>query len=70
MKPAKSILAAIGLTLSGCICLLLFSQTDSSVDAQGILQEPFALLGGGYLLVGAGLLTGLIPLIEWLLYRR
>ena len=70
MKPDNSTLLSIGLIISGIICLLLFRLADSHINAQGILQEPFALLGSGYLLLASGLLTALVLLIRRLLHMQ
>ena len=37
--------------IAGISCFVAFSQIGSTVDAQGILYEPFALIPIGYLLL-------------------
>ncbi|MCV6612194.1 MAG: DUF3955 domain-containing protein [Amphritea sp.] len=67
MKPGISTRISTVLIVSGALSLLLFHQAGSYVDAQGILREPFALLGGGYILLGSGLLIALVKLVRrWL----
>ena len=70
MKPGISTLLSTALIFSGALCLLLFDQANSYIDAQGILHEPFFLLGGGYILLGSGLLIALVKLVRRLLHMQ
>lgn len=70
MKSTTSWLIPCALLIAGTVCLLLFSLSDSHIDPEGILREPFALLGSGYLLLALGLLTGLVRLIKHLLHLK
>lgn len=49
------------LILAGLGCFLAFNLMGSTLDAQGMLHEPFALLPLGYLLIFMGLVLGLLP---------
>jgi hypothetical protein len=59
------LVAAIGLA-----CLIAFRMIGSSVEPNGFVQEPFALLPIGYLLVFVGALVALIGYIKLLVARR
>lgn len=52
------------LILAGLGCFLAFNLVDSTLDAQGMLHEPFALLPLGYLLIFMGLGLGLLPALR------
>lgn len=54
---------AITLMLVGGACLTAAQFSESYVDAEGILHEPSALLGVGYVLLIAGA-------VGWLIARR
>lgn len=57
------------LILAGLGCFLAFNLMGSTLDAQGMLHEPFALLPLGYLLIFMGLVLGLLPAL-WSGLRR
>lgn len=52
------------LILAGLGCFLAFNLMGSTLDAQGMLHEPFALLPLGYLLIFMGLGLGLLPALR------
>lgn len=49
------LLVGAGLFLAGILCFLSFELIGSTVDAEGILREPFALIPMGWLAVLSGL---------------
>lgn len=51
-------------------CLAAFRLIGSSVDAQGVLQEPFALLPLGFLLACMGAVALLVDAVRQALRRR
>ena len=55
------------LVIIGGALLLVAHWTETYVDEVGFLHEPFAQLGIGYLLIIAGVVTGLIA---WRRNRR
>ncbi len=52
------------LILAGLGCFLAFNLLGSTLDAQGFLHEPFALLPLGYLLLFTGMVLTVIPLLR------
>lgn len=52
------------LVVLGFIALITFRLVGSSIDADGFLREPFALLPIGFLLVLVGCVTALIGWIK------
>ena len=54
----------------GFACLLAFRLIGSHVGMDGFVQEPFALLPIGYLLVFAGMLIGVSGFIRRLVARQ
>ena len=52
------------LILAGLGCFLAFNLLGSTLDAQGFLHEPFALLPLGYLLLFIGMVLSLRPLLR------
>ncbi|MFQ2586869.1 DUF3955 domain-containing protein [Aeromonas caviae] len=52
------------LNLAGLGCFVAFNLLDSTLDAQGFLHEPFALLPLGYLLLFTGMVLTVIPLLR------
>ena len=56
----KQIILEIFLISAGACCFLLFIIIGSSIDDQGMLHEPFALIPIGYLFIALGLLSGII----------
>ncbi len=52
------------LILAGLGCFLAFNLRGSTLDAQGFLHEPFALLPLGYLLLFTGMVLTVIPLLR------
>ncbi|QXC33471.1 DUF3955 domain-containing protein [Aeromonas sp. FDAARGOS 1407] len=50
------------LILAGLCCFLAFHQIGATLDTQGVLHEPFALIPLGYLLLFAGAVLALVPL--------
>lgn len=52
------------LILAGLGCFLAFNLVGSTLDAQGMLHEPFALLPLGNLLIFMGLGLGLLPALR------
>ncbi|GJA55120.1 hypothetical protein KAM348_25430 [Aeromonas caviae] len=57
------------LILAGLGCFLAFNLLGSTLDAQGFLHEPFALLPLGYLLLFTGMVLTLIPLLKRVLCK-
>lgn len=51
---------SVTLVLMGAVLLTVAHFTETFVDEDGILHEPFAQSGMGYLLVIGGLVTGLV----------
>ena len=47
---------SILLLMTGGLCLLAFNLIGSTVDAQGVLHEPFGLLPIGFFLMVLGVL--------------
>ena len=64
-----SALSLVSLALGGT-CLLAFNLIGSTIDAQGILHEPFGLIPIGWLLIVIGVLTGTAAIIRSLLRGR
>ncbi|MFQ2404213.1 DUF3955 domain-containing protein [Aeromonas caviae] len=52
------------LILAGLGCFLAFNLLGSTLDAQGFLHEPFALLPLGYLQLFTGMVLTVIPLLR------
>ncbi|WP_323888947.1 DUF3955 domain-containing protein [Aeromonas caviae] len=52
------------LILAGLGCFVAFNLLDTTVDTQGFLHEPFALLPLGYLLLFIGMVLTVIPLLR------
>ena len=52
------------LLLAGLGCFVAFNFAGTTVDAQGFLHEPFALLPLGYLLLFIGMVLTLRPLLR------
>ncbi|GJA87778.1 DUF3955 domain-containing protein [Aeromonas caviae] len=52
------------LILAGHGCFVAFNLLGSTLDAQGFLHEPFALLPLGYLLLFTGMVLTVIPLLR------
>lgn len=63
--PASSLL----LLAFGGACLLAFNLIGSTIDAQGMLHEPFGLIPIGWLLIFGGALIGLACLARTVLRR-
>ncbi|WP_323950769.1 DUF3955 domain-containing protein [Aeromonas caviae] len=57
------------LILAGLGSFLAFNLLGSTLDAQGFLHEPFALLPLGYLLLFTGMVLTLIPLLRRVLCK-
>ena len=57
------------LILAGLGCFVAFNFAGTTVDAQGFLHEPFALLPLGYLLLFIGMVLTLRPLLRRLLAK-
>ncbi|MBW8809902.1 MAG: DUF3955 domain-containing protein [Lysobacter sp.] len=51
---------SLALLALGCACLLAFNLIGSTIDAQGMLHEPFGLIPIGWLLIVIGAVTGTI----------
>jgi len=45
------------------VCWVAYRIIGAEVDAQGILQEPFALIPMGFVLLIAGILTGIAHIL-------
>ncbi|MEV3825058.1 DUF3955 domain-containing protein [Aeromonas caviae] len=52
------------LNLAGLGCFVAFNLLGSTLDAQGFLHEPFALLPLGYLLLFTSMVLTVIPLLR------
>ena len=52
------------LILAGLGCFVAFNLLGTTVDAQGFLHEPIALLPLGYLLLFTGMVLSLRPLLR------
>ncbi len=52
------------LILAGLGCFVAFNLLGTTVDTQGFLHEPFALLPLGYLLLFTGMVLTVIPLLR------
>ena len=63
MKTAALISAC--LIAIGLACAIAFHLIGSTIDANGLLHEPFALIPIGYLFFAAGLLTGLGAAVQF-----
>ena len=55
---------SILLLMTGGLCLLAFNLIGSTVDAQGVLHEPFGLLPIGFLLMILGALIYIYQLAK------
>ena len=55
---------SILLLMTGGLCLLAFNLIGSTVDAQGVLHEPFGLLPIGFLLMVLGALIYIYQLAK------
>ncbi len=54
----------------GASCLLEFQFAEGTLDADGILHEPFALLPLGYFFLLIGMLLGLFGLLRAAFRRK
>lgn len=54
----------------GGACLLAFNLLGSTIDAQGVLHEPFGLIPIGWLLIACGAVAGIIAAIRHALRGR
>ena len=55
---------SILLLMTGGLCLLAFNLIGATIDAQGVLHEPFALLPIGFLLIALGALSYIYHLVK------
>ena len=63
-KPTMLKKTAFLLLVAGALCLLAFNLIGSTVDAQGVLHEPFGLLPIGFLLIVLGALIYIYQLAK------
>ena len=63
-KPTMLKKTAFLLLVAGALCLLAFNLIGSTVDAQGVLHEPFGLLPIGFLLIVLGALIYIYQLTK------
>lgn len=63
-KIKLTLYVTLVMILAGVGCFLLFSVIGSTVDSDGILQEPFFLVPIGYLFLLLGLIGGVINLVQ------
>lgn len=64
MREINMVKVGVLLVVLGFIALITFRLVGSSIDADGILRELFALLPIGFLLVLVGCVTALIGWIK------
>ncbi|MNV68980.1 hypothetical protein D3C71_1618580 [compost metagenome] len=64
MREINMVRVGVLLVVLGFIALITFRLMGSSIDADGFLREPFALLPIGFLLVVVGCVTALIGWIK------
>ena len=50
--------------VAGTLCRLAFNLIGATIDAQGVLHEPFALLPIGFLLIALGALSYIYHLVK------
>lgn len=63
-------LMSLGLMISGVICFVAFNLIGSTVDASGLVNEPFFLIPVGYLLFAAGAVIGVVRLAQISRHQR
>lgn len=57
-SPSLTSQVAVSLLFLGSLCLIAFHLIGSSIDGDGMLHEPFALVSIGLWLIVAGALVG------------
>lgn len=71
---SKAIVLFATAAIAGTACLIAYRWIGATVDSKGFLQEPFALLPIGYLLIALGLLgmfgLGIFRLGKWAIERK
>lgn len=63
MKKNKVIIIGICIAILGIICFIIRSFIPTTIAEDGTLQEPFFLVGIGYILIFAGLITTIVGII-------
>lgn len=61
-SPSLTTQVAVSLLFLGGLCLIAFQLIGSSIDSDGMLHEPFALIPIGLWLIVAGALVGAVGL--------
>ena len=61
-SPSLTSQVAVSLLFLGSLCLIAFHLIGSSIDSDGMLHEPFALISIGLWLIVAGALVGAVGL--------
>lgn len=61
-SPSLTTQVAVSLLFLGSLCLIAFQLIGSSIDSDGMLHEPFALIPIGLWLIVAGALVGAVGL--------
>ena len=61
---------SVAFLVCAAACVLVFNLIGSTVDENGIVQEPFFLLPFAALLVLLGMITGLIAIIGHMKHKR
>ncbi|MBI9110669.1 DUF3955 domain-containing protein [Maridesulfovibrio ferrireducens] len=51
-------------------CAIAFNTIGSTIDSEGILHEPFALIPIGWLFFLLGILVGIVCVVQWLWSKR
>ncbi len=52
------------IVIIGTVCLLTFNWIGSTVDSNGVLHEPFALLPIGYLIIVVGVVGFVVTMLQ------
>ncbi|MBN2087802.1 DUF3955 domain-containing protein [Candidatus Peregrinibacteria bacterium] len=64
MKKQKFFFPALSFFIIGNVCVLAFKLIGSSVDANGVLHEPFALIPIAYIAFFLALIFGLLAVLN------
>lgn len=63
-SPSLTSQVAVSLLGLGSLCLIAFRLIGASVDEDGVLHEPFALIPIGYALIASGAVVGTFGLVR------
>ncbi|WP_157499872.1 DUF3955 domain-containing protein [Lysobacter sp. Root983] len=63
-SPSLTSQVAVSLLCLGSLCLIAFRLIGVSIDEDGVLHEPFALIPIGFALIASGAVVGTVGLVR------